>query len=114
MEREFEFEAIVKLTPSQAAALQALGITVNTIAGDDNLETKRDDLAMVSPTMTDGAQDQAIEPENLDKVEIKEVPSPFVKAQISTKNQMILRNILAALSSLGVVIVFILEKLGVM
>lgn len=69
------------------------------------------DEVLVCPTLTDGAQEQAIEPENIDKVVTQ---SPFVKAQLSTKNQMILRNILAVLSGLGVIIVFILEKLGIM
>lgn len=101
---------ILEATDAEIAALTALGFHPVI----QEVESVEPDYSMVSPTMTDGAQDQAIEPENLDKVKIIEAPSPFVKAQISTKNQMILRNILAALSSIGVVIVFILEKLGVM
>lgn len=73
-----------------------------------------EDTGMVSPTMADSAQDQAIEPENIDKVPTQGYSTPFVRAQISTKNQMILRNILAATSSAAVLIVFILEKLGIL
>lgn len=101
---------IIEATEAQIAALVELGFEpvqqdIATVESNDT------DIDMISPIMADSAQEQAIEPENVDKVE---VPSPFVRAQISTKNQMILRNILALLSSLGVVIVFILEKLGVM
>lgn len=46
------------------------------------------------------------EPENLGQ--------DFLKAQLSTKNQMKIRNILALISSLAVVIAFILEKLGIL
>lgn len=46
------------------------------------------------------------EPESIDK--------DFLKAQLSTKNQAILRNVLAIISSLAVVVAFILEKLGVL
>lgn len=98
----------IDLTESEASALEALGFS-------PYLETQEKvdhSLDMIIPTATDSAQDQAIEPENIDKMVIKDIPDPFVRAQISTKNQMILRNILAALSSIGVVIVFILEKLG--
>lgn len=49
--------------------------------------------------------DVEIEPENLGQ--------DFLKAQLSTKNQMKIRNVLAIISSIGVVIAFILEKLGV-
>lgn len=74
-------------------------------------EEEEVDQAMVSPTTADGAQEQAIEPENIDKLDPLR---PFVKAQLSTKNQMILRNILAVVSSIAVVIAFILEKLGIL
>lgn len=46
------------------------------------------------------------EPENLGK--------DFLKAQLSTKNQMKIRNVLAIISSVAVVIAFILEKLGIL
>lgn len=93
--------------------LDTVGIGYDVVSASDNTpdEVSELDTSMVNPTMTDSAQDQVIEPENMDKLE---VISPFVKAQLSTKNQMILRNIIAVLSSLGVVIVFILEKLGIM
>lgn len=50
------------------------------------------------------------EPENIDKV----VSMDFLKAQLSTKNQMKIRNIIALLSSCAVLIAFILEKLGIL
>lgn len=46
------------------------------------------------------------EPENIGK--------DFLKAQLSTKNQMKIRNVLAIISSIAVVIAFILEKLGIL
>lgn len=49
--------------------------------------------------------DVDIEPENLGQ--------DFLKAQLSTKNQMKIRNILAIISSISVMVAFILEKLGV-
>lgn len=90
--------------------------------------------AFITPTMTDGAQDQPIEPENIDKVstesqftskdepatkadisaELGNISQDFLKAQLSTKNQMKLRNLLAIVSSIAVVIAFILEKLGIL
>lgn len=93
--------------------LDTVGISYDVISAGDSIpdEVSELDSSMVLPTMADGAQDQVIEPENMDKLEVR---SPFVKAQLSTKNQMILRNIIAILSSLGVVIVFVLEKLGIM
>lgn len=87
---------------------------LNTVGIPYTLEFDKDGVEedMVSPTMCDGAQEQAIEPENIDK--LGSDITPFVRAQLSTKNQMILRNVLAILSSIGVLIVFILEKLGIM
>lgn len=86
--------------------------------------------ALISPTMADSAQDQPIEPENIDKVSVgNQLPfvkaqistenqenfgKDFLKAQLSTKNQMKIRNILAIISSIAVVIAFVLEKLGIM
>lgn len=94
------------MTQDQINALNALGLNPTVI----DTKTQENDN-MVEPVLSDGAQEQAIEPENIDKVG---TATPFVRAQISTKNQMILRNILAVVSSVCVVIVFILEKLGVM
>lgn len=46
------------------------------------------------------------EPENLGQ--------DFLRAQLSTKNQMKIRNVLAIISAVAVVIAFTLEKLGVL
>lgn len=38
----------------------------------------------------------------------------FLRAQLSTKHQMLLRNVMAIVSSVAVLIAFILEKLGIL
>lgn len=50
------------------------------------------------------------EPENIDKP----INMDFLKAQLSTKNQMKIRNIIAIISSCAVLVAFILEKLGIL
>lgn len=107
------FNVIVEATTPQLEALKALGfnpIPVEVVSTEE-AEVPGNDL--VSPVLSDGAQEQSIEPENIDKVDLG-TTLPFVKAQISTKNQMIIRNLLAVVSSIAVVIAFILEKLGIL
>lgn len=109
---ETKFRAVVEMTEKQFEALKMLGIECELIERETNVGDKVDP-AFLTPAASDSAQEQVIEPENIDKVGVPIRHDPFVRAQISTKNQMILRNILAIISSIGVILTFILEKLGV-
>lgn len=65
-------------------------------------ETETDEVA--TQTMADLANVDD-EPENIDK--------DFLKAQLSTKNQVKFRNVMTIISYIAIITVFILEKLGI-
>lgn len=73
--------------------------------GSEDVTHNTEEISKQSEAKFSDLANTVDEPENLGK--------DFLKAQLSTKNQMKIRNILAILSSLAVVIAFILEKLGI-
>lgn len=83
----------------------------------------RDDIQrMGNPTQYEVSpqfQNVEDEPENIDKLPSQAESSDsilsenFLRAQLSTKHQMIIRNAMAIVSALAVSLMYILEKLGI-
>lgn len=88
---------------------------INKFSHRPNTEEDEDDCMKDEDVIIDDEevypqfQNVTDEPENIDK----KISVDFLKAQLSTKNQMKIRNVFAIISSVAVLVAFILEKLGI-
>lgn len=95
----------VELTQAEIDALKALG--VNPVA-------KVEESTEVVPEVEEETEIEKSPEAVNDDSPVRDFNQDFLKAQLSTKNQAMIRNVLAVISALSVMIVFILEKLGLM